>query len=470
MHFLPVKLSKVLLSVLACLLVICPYAESRVILKTLSNPRISSGSVKRTFVKRPAAKKNRQASRSRSKRIGKSRAATKKHTAAAWKPQFGILFASETGETYVDQCSDLEFNPASVAKLVTAYGAIKKFGLEHSFDTKLFLDGTLNERSGVFNGSVYVEGCDPDFRHSDAVALKDALYDAGIKRVAGKLIVSSDFSYSSGANSAYSASLLLRVLKEKRGITFSKGHSLGKAPESAVLKSELHSEPFHQTLKYMLSYSRNDMAEQIGRVAGGIKRLSALVEGESGLSPGSLKLASASGLGKSRVKPKDMLRVLRALRAELKLQGKNLYDICPLAGVDGGTLDERFTDPCERGSVVGKTGTLPGTDGGASALAGIFGTQSEDIYFVIFCWRGSVSRFRQEQDELIRRFQKAHGGARALYQQPLRQEDGALPDKDYASTFKEPAARVERPDSKNCSDGTDGQVGVHDPLMIEPGA
>lgn len=60
--------------------------------------------------------------------------------------------------------------------------------------------------------------------------------------------------------------------------------------------------------------------------------------------------------------------------------------------------------------MVAKTGTLPGTDGGASALVGMFRSRKEDLYFVIFCWRGSVVSFRHQQDELIRRLQARRGG------------------------------------------------------------
>jgi len=163
-------------------------------------------------------------------------------------------------------------------------------------------------------------------------------------------------------------------------------------------------------LKEMLSYSQNNVAEQIGRSVGGISKMEDLVTREAGLAPGSLKLSSASGLGKGRVKPKDMMLVLKGLRNELKKQGLDLQDICPVAGIDHGTLDERFKTPAERGSVVGKTGTLPGTDGGTSSLVGMFRAQKEDYYFVIFCWRGDVVSFRHQQDELIRKLQSTRGG------------------------------------------------------------
>ena len=52
-------------------------------------------------------------------------------------------------------------------------------------------------------------------------------------------------------------------------------------------------------------------------------------------------------------------------------------DILPVAGMDVGTLKRRFTSLEYRGGIIGKTGTLPGTDGGVSTLAGIVYTRDK---------------------------------------------------------------------------------------------
>lgn len=348
---------------------------------------------------------------SHNRRYLKARRKSKRHFVFRQQPQVGCLFVSETGETICDTLSDVEFNPASVAKLVTAYGAIKTFGLEHRFATTLSSDGKLDEATGVLTGNLYLEGNDPDFDKNDALNLRQRLADCGIKRITGKLVASPEFSFGSVGDPTWSAKNLARILSGRgKDRVVLRGATVGKSPEGARIICRHESEPLRETLKEMLSYSLNNVAEQIGRCAGGVQRLEEMVSAEAGLESGALKLASASGLGKNRVKPKDMLLVIKSLRSELKRSGLDLQDICPVAGVDPGTLDERFTDPSERGSVVAKTGTLPGTDGGASALAGMFRTQKDDVYFVIFCWRGSVNCFRQQQDELIRRMQAARGG------------------------------------------------------------
>lgn len=328
------------------------------------------------------------------------------------KAQTGALFINESGEIILDQLSDTEFNPASVVKLITALAAVNTFGHEHRFCTNVYAQGEFDAESATVNGDIYLEGCDPDFEHFDAVALKKLLVQSGIKKVTGRLLVSKDFSYGSVASPIWSARALQKVFSSKSDrIQIGKSAALGKKSESAELLLQYESEPFKETLKEMLSFSENNVAEQIGRALGGVKKVEEIAGELSGLAPGALKLASASGLGKSRVKPKDMMLVLKALRQELQLRGLDFADICPVAGVDQGTLDERFTDPLERGSVVAKTGTLPGTDGGTSTLAGMFRSRLENVYFVIFCWRGSVASFRKQQDDLIRKFQGLHGGA-----------------------------------------------------------
>jgi len=106
-----------------------------------------------------------------------------------------------------------------------------------------------------------------------------------------------------------------------------------------------------------------------------------------------------------------MMKVYLALREELAKHNLVPSDIMPVAGVDPGTLQKRFTSDVARGSVVGKTGTLGRTDGGASALVGEMQTaKGETLLFVIFHRRGSVYSFRQQQDALVGSIQWRHGG------------------------------------------------------------
>jgi len=101
-----------------------------------------------------------------------------------------------------------------------------------------------------------------------------------------------------------------------------------------------------------------------------------------------------------------MAQILRKLIAYLNKQNIGLEELLPVAGIDRGTLEKRFTD-AYRGSVVAKTGTLHAV----SALAGVAYTRSRGpLIFVIFNHGGSPNSFRGAQDETIKKLITLCGG------------------------------------------------------------
>jgi D-alanyl-D-alanine carboxypeptidase/D-alanyl-D-alanine-endopeptidase (penicillin-binding protein 4) len=172
-----------------------------------------------------------------------------------------------------------------------------------------------------------------------------------------------------------------------------------------------HSSRLVDVLKVLLCYSNNFMAERIGDTLGGASGVQRYLIQELKLTPAEVKLASTSGLGVNRVTPRAMMKIYRALRDELARYKLTPADIMPVAGIDPGTLEKRYTEFQSRGSVIAKTGTLIRTDGGVSALVGQMRTRSgETLLFVIFNQRGSVLRFRESQDALVAQLQNARGG------------------------------------------------------------
>ena len=92
----------------------------------------------------------------------------------------------------------------------------------------------------------------------------------------------------------------------------------------------------------------------------------------------------------------------------------------PVAGIDPGTLEDRFNGLTWRGSVIAKTGTLVRTDGGASSLVGqMRAANGEVLLFVIMNQRGSVWRFRENQDYLVMLVQNTRGGPKPFDYKPL---------------------------------------------------
>jgi D-alanyl-D-alanine carboxypeptidase/D-alanyl-D-alanine-endopeptidase (penicillin-binding protein 4) len=189
-------------------------------------------------------------------------------------------------------------------------------------------------------------------------------------------------------------------------------------PKSRMLLTHKSSK-LTDVLKALLCYSNNFMAERIGDTLGGAEGVRAMMIREFGLKPEEIRLASTSGLGVNRVTPRAMMKIFRGLRSELSKYKLSPADILPVAGIDPGTLERRYTFPTSRGSVIAKTGTLVRTDGGASSLTGQMRTASgETLLFVIFNMYGNVVRFREYQDSLVLQIQSTHGGPAAFNYRP----------------------------------------------------
>jgi D-alanyl-D-alanine carboxypeptidase/D-alanyl-D-alanine-endopeptidase (penicillin-binding protein 4) len=181
-------------------------------------------------------------------------------------------------------------------------------------------------------------------------------------------------------------------------------------PKARVLLTH-RSSKLVDVLKVLLCYSNNFMAERLGDYLGGAAGVQHFLISKVGLAPGDVRLASTSGLGINRLSPRSMMKVYRGLLKELAKHNLSPSDIMPVAGIDPGTLQKRYTFGYSRGSVIGKTGTLGRTDGGASALAGQMRTRSgETLLFIIFNKGGNVARFREAQDRLVSEIQFARGG------------------------------------------------------------
>lgn len=368
----------------------------------------------------PSSSRMRHAARGHKSHKSHSKASRRRHQRsvakkvhAVYRGQIGFLVQAADGAVVASQLSDNAFNPASAIKLLTAYGALKTWGPEHRFTTTLYTDGQLDSETGVLTGNLYVVGNDPDFKKADAGALAQSLLDHGVQAVDGDLIVSRRFSLYSGQDSARSASALKKIWTSGSAgvhISINGSVSIGSAPETATELAAHDSERLQETLKVMLSRSLNGVADRIGTVLGGPAALEELASANLGVQP---SLASTSGLGINRITPKQMMVVLKGLELELARHGLGFKDIMPLAGIDG-TLEKRFTSPDERGSVIAKTGTLTTTDGGASTLVGVMRSAQEDLYFVIFCWKGGPAGFRSKQDSMIRQLQDERGGPRSF--------------------------------------------------------
>jgi D-alanyl-D-alanine carboxypeptidase/D-alanyl-D-alanine-endopeptidase (penicillin-binding protein 4) len=348
-----------------------------------------------------------------------------------------MLVETSDGRVVKEYAADEQFNPASVLKLATALDALHTFGPQYRFATTVWTTGTLDPQTGTITGDLIISGRDPSLHYEHAVLIARELNRLGIRTVTGDLIVAPlftmNFSWSaraSGNNFYDTLDATRRPAAAERAwmderLALGDQESLQTTPSVAVMGAVYvapvppgarvllthRSSPLVDILKVLLCYSNNFMAERLGDTLGGAPGLEHFLVSTVGLKPEEVRLSSTSGLGVNRLSPRSMMKIYRALVAELSRHDLLPSDIMPVAGVDPGTLQKRYTSPAARGSVVAKTGTLGRSDGGVSALAGQMHTLTgETLYFVIFNQRGSAYRFRQMQDAIVTETQFARGG------------------------------------------------------------
>ncbi len=348
----------------------------------------------------------------------------------------GILVESMDGNVVIETGSDMLYNPASNVKIATAYAVIKTFGPNYRFATNVWTDGAYDEANKAIIGDLYITGRDPVFNFEHAIAIANELNRIGIRSVSGDLIVTGDFSMNYSSSATRSANTLLATLDmTKRSATATRSWlkytSLkgltgkvdvspsieinGKAyvrqlPGDAKMIFSHESAPLREIVKVTLSYSNNYLAERLGDMVGGPNAVANIIRTNGKIDASEFYLATSSGLGSNRVSPRAMMSVLRMLNKELHRNNMSFADIMPVAGIDRGTLEHRFDTDFSEGSVIGKTGTLYRTDGGASALCGEINTRGGKLLFVIFNQRGSVPRFRSFQNNYVALIQGQFGG------------------------------------------------------------
>jgi D-alanyl-D-alanine carboxypeptidase/D-alanyl-D-alanine-endopeptidase (penicillin-binding protein 4) len=356
----------------------------------------------------------------------------------------GVLIETLDGKTVASQAIDQPLNPASAVKLATALIALRTFGPRHRFSTGVWTDGTLEKATGTIHGNLYISGRDPSFHYEHAIAIAQQLNALGIRTVTGDLIVAPGFTMNFNWSARSSGERLYDTLDSTlRSAAASSAWSYVGAPRNQSLHPSVpsvavmgdvsvdavapgaklllthQSSQLKDVLKVLLCYSNNFMAERLGDSLGGVEAVMRDLSKNFHIPVDEVRLSSLSGLGSNRVTPRAMMKVFRALREELRKYKLSTTDIMPVAGIDPGTMEERFADMRWRGSVIAKTGTLIRTDGGSSALVGQMKTATGEILlFVILNQRGNVLRFRENQDYLVKQALASRGGPKAFDYNP----------------------------------------------------
>jgi D-alanyl-D-alanine carboxypeptidase len=322
----------------------------------------------------------------------------------------GLLIESLDGHTkYGDLNSEVGFNPASVIKVATSFAALVKLGQEFHFETSFFADGEINKKTRTLNGDLIVQSTgDPLLSTLDVARLVRDVVRAGITRVNGDLLVTGPFTFGRYPTTDSALRGLTQSFKVA-GVRVSAARH-GGIPRGMKITSHVSSS-LKDILFYQNAHSVNVTADRLGEALGGPKAVETFLVKDVGISGNDITISHCSGLDYNRITPRATVTMFRELVFWLNLNNMLPQDVLPTAGVDSGTLQRRFTGQEYRGAIIGKTGTLPGTDGGVSTLAGIVYTRDHGpVLFAIFNTKGSVATYRRLQDDFLKGFIIESGG------------------------------------------------------------
>jgi len=315
----------------------------------------------------------------------------------------GVLIETLDGKRALASLNaDVTFNPASLVKLSTSLVALRKLGKDFRFQTRVYLDGTVDSK-GTLDGKLYVQGNDPTFGDAGTNLIARELEARGVKRL-NEVVVSTQFNFNFSNSAEESATRLAKILKLGNPKTIVADESAGR------LLMVVNSNPLSDVLLYMNARSSNYMADKIGALIGGAEGVRQFLVDELKLSADYLTLATVSGREHNRMTARDVLAVIRALIGEAGRQGLEPADIMPVASDDAGTLRRRLAGTGLEGAVVAKTGTLTAeVDGGMTSLAGIVYTEDQGpILFAILAQGNRIWDNRQLEDQLLAEVINAH--------------------------------------------------------------
>jgi len=309
----------------------------------------------------------------------------------------GVLVepCSGGGVTLAEDNPDVAFNPASLVKLSTSLAALKKLGKDYRFETKVYIDGTV-DKTGTLKGRLVVAGSDPTFGDFHTTLISKKLAERGVKKFSDEMVVTPDFTHNFSGKPEESAERFAKALK-----LTPKTYTVGDAPQGEAALA-VQSYPLSDILLYMNAHSSNFVAERLGNMVGGPEGVRMFLINEVKLPPEQVYLSTTSGLEINRLTPRGLLSVVRALDAEAQRQGLQLADLMAVASDDYGTLRRRMVGTPLEGAVVAKTGTLVHDDGGMASLGGVVYTQRlGKVCFVVLNQGSSVAENRQVTDQLL---------------------------------------------------------------------
>jgi D-alanyl-D-alanine carboxypeptidase/D-alanyl-D-alanine-endopeptidase (penicillin-binding protein 4) len=325
----------------------------------------------------------------------------------------GVWLQSDTGGVLAHHQGTVPLPAASLTKVATTLAALQAWGPTYRFVTLVDATGPLQD--GVLQGDLVIQGGgDPFFLTEDALALRKALQELGLKKVAGKLIISGNFFMNFSTNAVQSGKFLKEVLSPMPKRVARKKRQRGTAPpepSSFTIAGPVEvvsfcppirmslvrhrSLPLFSVLKRMNVHSNNAMANMFTAALGGSSVMVQQAAQAVGLSAEHLHLINGSGLGPENQLSAQTVCALFATIHRLVTPAKlTVADIFPVAGVDRGTIRRRHLPAY----AVVKTGTLRQV----ATLAGVIFTRAHGpVWFALMNQGGNLWGFRAQQDALL---------------------------------------------------------------------
>lgn len=311
---------------------------------------------------------------------------------------------------------------ASLTKIPTTLVALTTWGPDHQFETIVSATGPIE--AGVLQGDLIVHGqSDPFFVWEEAIALGNALNQAGIQQISGDLVISGNFAMNFETDPVTAGTFLkqgfdfnlwtdevetqyqqMPPATPRPRITLAGTVRVATDADREQAKPivQHRSLPLINILRGMNIYSNNIIADMLADTLGGASAMAQQAAAAANVPPEEIQLINGSGLGEeNRISPRAVTSMLISIQKYLQPRQLSIADVFPVIGRDGGTLNGRNIP---QGSVL-KTGTL----NAVSSLAGVIPTRDRGLvwFAIINLGAGDLQFFHNQQDFLLQKLQTA---------------------------------------------------------------
>ncbi|MGB3571356.1 MAG: D-alanyl-D-alanine carboxypeptidase, partial [Phormidesmis sp.] len=241
---------------------------------------------------------------------------------AGYEPSQQGVWVSVGQYSVADNQGTVPTPAASLTKIATTLAALSTWEPNHRFETLAGWQGQFDVSSGVITGDLVIEGgSDPLFVWEEAIALGNALQQAGVRRVTGDLVIANGFNMNFEPSSSQAGVDLKQALNasnwEYALTTAYQNLPPGTPTPQIQIDGDVQTDagsrktsisgwlvrhdslPLVAVLKAMNIYSNNPMAEQIANAVGGPSAVVSKVEAAADVEPGELNLINGSGLGEA---------------------------------------------------------------------------------------------------------------------------------------------------------------------------